>query len=84
MNAIQLLGFAAATCTTAAFLPQVLRTVRTRDTAGISLWMYLIFSTGIVLWLAYGLAIGDWPIIVANTATLLLSLPILALKLRHG
>jgi MtN3 and saliva related transmembrane protein len=84
MNEVMLLGLAAAACTTAAFVPQVMHSLRSRDTRGISLGMYAVFTTGIALWLAYGTILGDWPIILANGATLVLCLLVLALKLRHG
>lgn len=84
MDPVDLLGYAAAACTTLSFLPQVVRTLRTRDTSGISLWMYLVFCTGVALWLAYGIAIGDAPIIAANVVTLGLACTVLALKLRNG
>ncbi len=82
--AVELVGFAAASLTTAAFLPQALKTWRSRDTAGLSLGMYSLFTLGIALWFCYGLLLGSWPMIVANLVTLSLSLLILALKLRHG
>lgn len=78
------LGFAAASLTTASFVPQAWLTWRTRRTEGISLGMYSIFTTGVALWLAYGLAIESWPVIVANAITLVLALFILAMKLRYG
>jgi MtN3 and saliva related transmembrane protein len=78
-----LIGGLAAVMTTASFVPQVLRTVRTRDTSGISLWMYLMFSAGVGLWLIYGLLLTAWPIILANGATLVLTLIVLAHKLRE-
>lgn len=81
---VELVGFAAATLTTAAFLPQALKTWRSRDTAGLSLGMYGLFTLGIALWFCYGLLLGSWPMIIANLVTLVLSLLILALKLRHG
>lgn len=84
MDPIRWLGFAAAACTTLSFLPQVLRTLRTRDTSGISLWMYLLFCTGVALWLAYGIAIGDGPVVVANAITLALAGTVLALKISNG
>ena len=59
-------------------------TIRTRDTRGISLGMYAIFTVGVALWLAYGIALDSWPMIVANTATLLLAGTILVMKLRFG
>jgi MtN3 and saliva related transmembrane protein len=78
------LGYVAATLTTAAFVPQAWLTFRTRDVSGISLGMYACFTAGIALWLAYGVAIGEWPIIVANAVTLLLASGILAMKLALG
>jgi MtN3 and saliva related transmembrane protein len=80
----ELLGYLAAALTTASFVPQALHTWRTRATAGISLGMYAIFTSGVALWLVYGVLISSWPLIVANTITLSLALFILALKLRHG
>lgn len=84
MDAHTLFGTAAGTLTTLAFLPQVIRAWRTRRTHDISLGTFLLFSTGLVLWLIYGAWIGSWPIITANTVTLVLALVIVALKLRHG
>lgn len=77
-------GYAAALLTTLSFVPQALRTIRTRETRGLSLWMYVIFTTGIALWFLYGLGIGSWPIIAANAITFLLTAAILVLKLRFG
>jgi len=78
------IGLLAALLTTAAFLPQVLHTLATRDTRGISLRMYVIFVAGVLLWLIYGLLMRDLPLILANAITLLLAGAILILKLRHG
>lgn len=75
------LGYLAALLTTASFVPQVLHTLRTRDVAGISVGMYSVFTTGVALWLAYGLMIRAWPVIIANLITLLLAAWILGLKL---
>ena len=79
-----LIGMIAGTLTTIAFVPQVWRVWKTRSTRDISLGMYLVFTTGVVFWLAYGLILGAWPIIVANLVTLVLTGTVLALKLRHG
>ncbi len=81
---ITLIGLAAAFCTTVAFLPQVIKTWRTRSTKDISLAMFLVFTTGIFLWLVYGLIIRDVPLIAANGITFVLSGTILYFKLRHG
>ena len=78
------IGLLAALLTTAAFLPQVLHTLATRDTRGISLRMYVIFVAGVLLWLIYGVLTSDLPLILANGVTLLLAGAILVLKLRHG
>lgn len=84
MTLLDWLGFAAGALTTIAFLPQALLTWRTRRAAGVSLGMYVIFTTGVALWLAYGIGIGSWPVIIANAVTLALALFILAMKLRFG
>ncbi len=84
MTLTTLLGFAAATLTTLSFVPQVVRSWRTRVTRDVSLGMFLVMTTGIGLWLAYGALIGDWPLIVANGVGFLLSLTVLVLKIRHG
>ncbi|HRF83158.1 MAG: SemiSWEET family sugar transporter [Xanthomonadales bacterium] len=78
------LGYFAAILTTVAFVPQALKTLRTRDTRAISLGMYVVFVTGLCFWLAYGIALGSWPMILSNIVTLALALLILGLKLRHG
>jgi MtN3 and saliva related transmembrane protein len=81
LTATDLLGYCAASLTTLSFLPQALLTLRTRNVAGISLGMYGAFTVGVALWLAYGLVLGEWPIIIANALTLALATVILALKI---
>ncbi|KQT43441.1 MULTISPECIES: SemiSWEET transporter [unclassified Methylophilus] len=76
------IGSVAAMCTTVAFVPQVIKSWRTRDLSGISLPMYTIFTLGVILWLVYGLLIGDWPVIIANAITALLAGGVLLLKLQ--
>ena len=71
-------GYVAATLTTASFVPQALLTLRTRRADGISLPMYAMFTTGVALWLAYGVLTGAWPVIAANAITLVLAGLILA------
>lgn len=78
-----LIGYLAACLTTASFIPQALHTFRTRDVRGISLGMYALFTTGIALWLCYGLLIGAWPVVVANAVTLVLAASILGMKLTY-
>ncbi len=77
----EILGYIAAFLTTAAFLPQTIKTIKSRDTASISLAMYVMFTTGIVLWLSYGILIESMPMIIANIITFVLSATILLLKL---
>ena len=75
------LGFLVRFLTTIAFLPQVFRVWSTKSTKDISIWMFLIFTTGVFLWLIYGLIIMNNSLIVANTITLILSLSILIAKI---
>jgi len=77
-------GYTAAMLTTVSFVPQVWRILRTRHTQDISLRMYVLFTAGVGMWLVYGLLLSSWPIIVANTVTLVLAGAVLFLKLRHG
>ncbi len=81
---LEWLGVVAATCTTLSFVPQAAKTIRTRDTSGISLWMYLVFTIGIGFWFGYGIVLASWPMIVSNAITFVLSATILGLKLKHG
>jgi len=78
------LGYAAATLTTLSFVPQAVKTIRSKDTRSLSLGMYVAFTVGIAFWLGYGIVLQSWPMIVANVVTLLLATTILGLKLRYG
>jgi len=78
------IGYVAATLTTLAFLPQALHTIRTRDTRGISLGMYVVFTVGVACWFFYGLVLMSWPMIVSNLLTLGLSTAFLVWTLLHG
>ena len=82
MILIDTLGYAAAALTTISFMPQAWLTFRTRDVSGISLAMYSVFTFGIALWLAYGVLLQAWPIVIANGVTLALAAAILTMKLR--
>ena len=79
---IKYIGFFAAFCTTIAFLPQAIKVYKSRSTKDISLYMFLIFTLGVLSWLIYGIIINDIPIILANAVTLVLSFFILLYKLR--
>jgi MtN3 and saliva related transmembrane protein len=82
--AIKLIGFAAATCTTVAYAPQVIKVWKTRSARDISLGMFLIMVLGLALWLIYGLLSGDAPLVAANAITMVLAGGILVMKLRYG
>lgn len=84
MTSTELIGSLAATLTTTAFIPQVWQVWKTSHTKDISLAMYATFTSGVALWLIYGIQLGAWPIIVANCITLLLAGTVLVLKLRFG
>ncbi|MCT0226801.1 MAG: MtN3 and saliva related transmembrane protein [Cyanobium sp.] len=80
-SAIELLGYAAASLTTLSFIPQAMRTLSSGDTRGISLSMYAFFTSGIALWLVYGIFTRNGPLIIANAITVVLSGLILQRKL---
>lgn len=84
MQLSDILGYTAATLTTASFLPQAWRTYRTKDVSGISLRMYTTFTVGIAVWLAYGVVLKEVPMMVSNSLSLLLACAVLAMKLRYG
>jgi MtN3 and saliva related transmembrane protein len=83
MLLVDIIGFCAATLTTAAFVPQAMHTYQTKDVSGISLGMYSGFALGVALWLVYGLMLGAWPIVIANVITLSLAITILVMKMRY-
>ena len=82
MDMTEWIGYAAATLTTASFVPQAWLTFKTRDVSGISLSMYSAFTLGIALWLAYGLLIEAWPVVIANVITLALAASILVMRVQ--
>ena len=81
MSFVDAIGYLAATLTTASFVPQAWLTFRTRDVSGVSLAMYSAFTLGIALWLAYGVLIRAWPIVIANLVTFALASGILTMKI---
>ncbi len=83
MDLPELLGLAAGFLTTLSFVPQALKIHRTRSARDVSLGMFVAFTAGVVLWLAYGLMKRELPIILWNAITLVLALWILAMKLRY-
>lgn len=84
MEMVTALGLLAGTLTTLAFVPQVIKTWRTRSTHDISLAMFAIFTAGVLAWLVYGILKNDLPVILANAATIVLAGTVLYFKLRNG
>lgn len=83
MNVITLIGLLAAANTTASFIPQAIKTIKTKDTSAISLAMYTVFTIGTFLWLLYGLLSSNLPVTVANSITLIFASIILFYKIRY-
>jgi len=81
---IDVVGAAGAALTTLCWLPQAVKVVRDKETRALSLPATAAFTVGILLWLIYGLAIGDWPLIGSNALTLAPLAAILGMKLRYG
>jgi len=81
---VDLIGAGGAALTTLCWLPQAVKVIREKETRALSLPATGAFTLGVGLWLIYGLAIGDWPLIGSNAVTLALMAPILAMKLRYG
>jgi MtN3 and saliva related transmembrane protein len=77
------LGLVAGTLTTLSFLPQLIKAWKSRSTHDISVGMFSLLATGIVLWIVYGVVTHDVPVILANSISLLLVGLILVLKLRY-
>lgn len=83
MHSSDFIGYTAAFLTTLAFVPQAFQSWKTRDLSGISLPMYSLFSLGVLGWLIYGVLINSWPIMLANSITLILACIVLYLKISH-
>ncbi len=83
MSITTIIGLLAAFGTTVSFLPQAIKTISTKDTSGISLSMYGLFTAGTLLWLAYGLMSNSLPVIIANAITFLFASIILVYKIRY-
>ena len=82
MDMITLIGFLAGGLTTASFVPQVVKTARTRSARDLSEAMLLVFLAGLALWTFYGVQVGSLPIIAANVITIGLVGAILAMKVQ--
>lgn len=81
MNWVTIIGFGAAICSTVSFVPQAWRIVKTRDTKSLSAPMYAINTVGFLLWLVYGVMMGEWPLILTNGICLVLAAFILTMTL---
>ena len=77
----EIIGYVAASLTTASFLPQAILTIKTKDTESLSLGMYSLFTLGVFCWLIYGITISDKAIIFANSITFILAASILSFKI---
>jgi MtN3 and saliva related transmembrane protein len=82
MNWISAIGLIAAILTSTSFLPQALKTIRTKDTSSISLSMYILFTLGTLMWFIYGLVTNNFPVWLANGFTLILASIILYFKIQ--
>lgn len=80
---MRIIGIIAATLTTIAFFPQVIQVIKSKDTKSISLTMYILFVTGVLLWILYGFYLNDFPIIIANSIVAVASTIILCYKIRE-
>jgi len=83
VDSIEIIGLIAAFLTTASFVPQVIKIIRTQSTKSISLMMYITLVTGVFLWLLYGIFKESLAIILANGSTLILQIIILYLKIKN-
>jgi MtN3 and saliva related transmembrane protein len=80
---VEYIGSLAAACTTLCWVPQAVKIIREKQTQGISLVTQSVFTVGLALWLAYGLLLTNWPLMLANAVTLVFALLILILKVRY-
>lgn len=83
MDIYEIIGFFAAILTTISFVPQVIKIYKSKETKSISLTMYVVFSLGILMWLIYGIHLKSMPMIIANAITLILTIYILFMKMKH-
>lgn len=81
---ISTIGLIAGICTTVSFIPQMVKIIKTKQVRDLSGYMYIILTTGIALWLVYGIFLGELPIILANSITLCFCVFVLVSKLRYG
>lgn len=80
---IQIIGYIAAVLTSSSFIPQAIKTIKTQNTKGISLLMYMLFSIGVLLWFIYGILEKDYPILIANAVTFTFAVIVLIFKIKN-
>ena len=83
MNLVTVIGLIAAACTTSSFIPQAIKSIKTKDTSGISLSMYGLFAFGTLMWLLFGIFTDNIPVILANGVTLVFAYIILVYKIKY-
>lgn len=83
METSAIIGYAAAFFSTVSFVPQVIKTLKTKDTSGISLLMYSVFTAGVALWLIFGIMTANMPVTIANVIVLILASMVLVMKIRY-
>ena len=83
MDGITVVGLTAAVLTTISFLPQAIKTIKSRHTRDLSLFMYFMLTTGVFLWFVYGILILNVPLMLANGITLLFTATILIMKIKY-
>jgi len=82
-HSFKVVGYVAALLTTFSSIPQIMRVCRLKESGDISLWTTSALSIGILLWCIYGIAIGDLPVILANSTSLGLSAVLLFLVVKY-
>ncbi|MGB9748409.1 MAG: SemiSWEET family sugar transporter [Candidatus Woesearchaeota archaeon] len=83
MNFITLIGFFAGICSTSAFVPQAIKTIRTKSAKDLSFETYLLINLGLLLWLIYGILLKELPIILANGIAFVFAIIILFLIIKY-
>ncbi|HPA63814.1 MAG TPA: SemiSWEET transporter [Spirochaetota bacterium] len=83
METSAIIGYAAAVLSTVSFVPQVIKTLKTKDTSGISILMYSAFTAGVALWLIFGIMTANMPVTIANVIVLILASMVLVMKIRY-
>lgn len=84
INYVAVIGLIAGTCTTVSFFPQLIKTIKIKETKDISLSMYIVLSAGLLLWAIYGILMKDFPVIIANSVSFVLASIIVVLKIKYG